>query len=156
MKEMVKLLGTHQCNATAYHPQTDGLVERFNCTLTAMLAKTVDKEGRAWDKHVLYVLFAYRATEQLSTQESPFYLLYGRDPRLPTDIAFSPAKKRSQLDLQEYGVYFTDKLTQAWNLARANIKKAQKRQKTSYDQKARPPNFHVGESVFVQASRTDW
>ena len=55
MKEVVKLLGTHQCNTTAYHPQTDGLVERFSRTLTAMLVKTVDKRGCDWDKHIPYM-----------------------------------------------------------------------------------------------------
>ena len=45
-----------------------------------MLAKTIDKGGRDWDKHIPHVLFAYRTTEQQSTQELPFYLPYGRDP----------------------------------------------------------------------------
>ena len=67
MKEIVKLLGIHQTNTTAYHPQTDGLVEQFNCTPTTMLAKTAKKGGCDWDKHLPYVLFAYRASEQQST-----------------------------------------------------------------------------------------
>ena len=67
MKEIIKLLGIHQTNTTAYHPQTDGLVEQFSCTLTTMLAKTVKKGGHDWDKHLSYVLFAYRASEQQST-----------------------------------------------------------------------------------------
>ena len=50
MKEVCQLLGVHKVNTTAYHPQTDGLVERFNRTLTDMLAKTVDAGGRNWDQ----------------------------------------------------------------------------------------------------------
>ena len=50
-----------------------------------MLAKSVEKNGKEWDKYLPYVLFAYRSRLQQSTRESPFYLLYGRDPRLPTD-----------------------------------------------------------------------
>jgi len=149
MKEVVKLLGTHQSNTTAYHPQTDGLVERFNRTLTTMLAKTVDRGGRDWDKHLPYVLFAYRASEQQSTRESPFFLLYGRDPRLPTEAVLSPSKMRLQTDLHEYGIYIADKFSQAWSLAQTNIKKAQKQQKKSYDQHARPPNFSVGECFYL-------
>ena len=79
MKEVQDLLGFHKVNTTAYHPQTDGLVERFNRTLTTMLAKTVERGGRDWDKHIPYVLFAYPASQQESTQESPFFLLYGRE-----------------------------------------------------------------------------
>ena len=95
------LLGFHKVNTTAYHPQTDGLVERFNRTLTAMLAKTVQRGGRDWDQHLPYVLFAYRASLQESTQESPFFLLYGRDPRLPNESVLSPSKSRQLTDLVE-------------------------------------------------------
>ena len=67
MKEIVKLLEIHQTNTTAYHPQIDGLVERFNRTLTTMLAKTAKKGGHDWDKHLSYVLFVYCASEQQTT-----------------------------------------------------------------------------------------
>ena len=49
------LLGFHKVNTSAYHPQTDGLVERFNRTLIAMLAKTVQRDGRDWDEKLPYV-----------------------------------------------------------------------------------------------------
>ena len=52
MKEVEELLGFHKVNTTAYHPQTDGLVERFNRTLTAMLAKTVETGGKDCDEHL--------------------------------------------------------------------------------------------------------
>ena len=100
MKEVEELLGFHKVNITAYHPQTDGLVERFNRTLTAMLAKTVETGGKDWDEHLPYVLFAYRASQQDSTLESPFFLMYGRDPRLPTPAALSPAMVRTNVHLR--------------------------------------------------------
>ena len=89
IEEVCELMGIHRLNTTAYHPQTDGLVERFNCTLTSMLAKTVAANGADWDEKLPYVLFAYRAAAQESSQESPFFLMYGRDPRLPTETALS-------------------------------------------------------------------
>ena len=85
-----QIISRHKVNTTAYHPQTDGLVERFNRTLIAMLSKISKKGGQDWDRRLPYVLFAYRATEQQSTLESPFFLLYGRDPRLPTEAALCP------------------------------------------------------------------
>ncbi len=63
-------------------------MERFNRTLTDMLAKTVERNGRDWDRKP-YVLFAYRTSMQKSTGESPFHLLYGRDAQLPTEAALS-------------------------------------------------------------------
>ena len=50
LKEVQQLLGYKKLNTTAYHPQTDGLVERFNRTLTSMLAKTVDRGGKEWNQ----------------------------------------------------------------------------------------------------------
>ena len=59
VKEVCKFLGVERVNTTAYHPQTDGLVERFNRTLTSMLAKKVEQGGQDWDTQLPYVLFAY-------------------------------------------------------------------------------------------------
>ena len=64
MWEVCQLMDIHQVNTTAYHPQTDGLVERFNRTLTEMLAKKVERNGQDWDTHLPFVLFAYRASLQ--------------------------------------------------------------------------------------------
>jgi hypothetical protein len=99
MKEVETLMGYHKLNTTAYHPQTDGLVERYNTTLTSMLAKTVKKGGAEWDDQLPYVLFAYRANQQASTRESPFYLQYRRDPRLPVPEVLSLQQTRVTMTL---------------------------------------------------------
>ena len=149
LKEVQQLLGYKKVNTSAYHPQTDGLVERFNRTLTAMLAKTVERGGKDWDQRLPFVLFAYRASQQQSTLESPFFLLYGRDPRLPTDSVVYPEKARRPVDLKEYGTELASRMTEAWELARQCIRKAQKKQKDHYDKKVKPPNFQVGDRVFL-------
>ena len=66
MMEICNLLGVKKINTTAYHPQTNGLTERFNRMLTDMLAKRVEKNGRDWDTYLPFVLFAYRASMQKS------------------------------------------------------------------------------------------
>ena len=80
LADVCQVLGVKKVNTTAYHPQTDGLVEWFNRTFTDMLAKTVEKGGQDWDNRLPYVLFAYRSSPQESSQESPFFLLHGHDP----------------------------------------------------------------------------
>ena len=102
IEDIYKLMGIHKVSTTTYHPQMDGLVERFNRTLTDMLAKTVDKSGRDWDRHLAHILFAYRVSPQESTCESPFFLLYGRDARLPTEAALTHPKTQYQVDLDDY------------------------------------------------------
>ena len=76
-------------------------------------------------------------------------MVVSRDPRLPTDMALCSAKNRGKMNLKEYGIYIADKLSEAWILSKTSVGKAQKRQKTYYDRKARPPNFAVGERVFL-------
>lgn len=149
MHEVCSLMGIHKVNTTAYHPQTDGLVERFNRTLIDMLAKTVDRRGRDWDTQLPYVLFAYRASLQESTRESPFFLLYGRDPRLPTEPALSCPIRRTYLEIDDYKSELALGLTKAWKMAREKVEKAQKHQKKFYDQRARKPTIRVGDRVFL-------
>ena len=77
LHELYRLMGIHKVSTTAYHPQTDGLVERFHRTLTAMLSKTSQPGGSDWDERLPFVLFAYQCCEQESTHEYPFFMLYG-------------------------------------------------------------------------------
>ena len=86
LTEIYKMLHVHPIRTTPYHPQTDGLVERFNKTLKSMLRKAVTKEGKDWDKLIPYLLFAYREVPQASTGFSPFELLYGRAVKGTLDI----------------------------------------------------------------------
>ena len=130
------VMGVKKVNTSAYHPQSDGLVERFNRTLTDMLAKTV-KPGVEWDARLPYVLFAYRATLQVSTSESPFFLLYGRDPQLPTELALSPPVQRDSVQLDDYKSRMVRAMSETWELARQSIKKAQGKQKIHHDKTAR-------------------
>ena len=67
LHEIYQLMGIHKVSTTAYHPQTDGLVERFHRTLTSMLSKTTQPSGSDWDDRLPYVLFTYRCCEQESS-----------------------------------------------------------------------------------------
>ena len=67
---------------TPYHPQTNGLVERFNRTLCESLAK-LGNENIEWDKLIPSVLFSYRSSKHVTTKFTPFLLAYGREPKLP-------------------------------------------------------------------------
>ena len=77
LAELYHMLHVHPIRTSPYHPQTDGLVERFNQTLKSMLRKSATQEGKDWDKLLPYLLFAYREVPQASTGFSPFKLLYG-------------------------------------------------------------------------------
>ena len=82
-KEMCKLLQIEKTQITLYHPESDGMVERFNRTLCAMLSAFVDENHRNWDKLLPYVMMAYSASEHETTGMSPNRLMLGpRQQRL--------------------------------------------------------------------------
>ena len=149
LKQICHFLGISKVNTTAYHPQTDGLVERFNRTLTSMLSKRVETTGLDWDQQLPFVMFAYRSSLQESTQESPFFLLYGRDPRLPSALGVEFEPLRDHVDLCTYSAEVMSNLQGAWDTTRTIIQKAQAKQKRFHDRKAKAPNYHKGQRVFV-------
>ena len=126
MKEVETFQSFHKVNTSAYHPQTDGLVKIYNWILTTMLAKTAQDSGRDWDRRLPYVLFAYRACHQHSTHESPFFLMYGGDLKLPMPAVLNPKKMRATMDLREYGAELHDRMSAVWDLAKRNISRAQR------------------------------
>jgi hypothetical protein len=78
--------------STPYHPETNGLTERFNRTLCESLAKTtVDLTD--WDMNISAVLFAYRTAKQATTKIEPFYLVYGRTAHFPTKEGMEYSEK---------------------------------------------------------------
>ena len=149
LHEIYNLMGIHKVSTTAYHPQTDGLVERFHRTLTSMLSKTTPPGGFDWDDRLPYVLFAYRCSEQESIRESPFFMVYGRDPVLPTDEALSKSADCCYNNTDDYRSEVLSNLQDAWARAKKNIEQAQKRQKKQHDRKVRMPAFAEGDRVFV-------
>ena len=113
-----------------------------------MLSKVVEKSGKDWDMKLPYVLFAYRTSMQESTKESPFFLMYGRDPRLPTATALSWPMERSMVDLEEYGEHLATNLAEAWKVAQEAIQQAQSKQKQYYDDGSRTI-FKAGNRAFL-------
>ena len=151
VQEACKLISTKKINTSGYHPQCDGLVEKFNSTLINMLSKSVGKYGRDWDKHLPYLLFAYRVTMQESTKTSPFYLLYGREPQVPISDALAQPRTIYQVDFPDYLTGMVAILSDAWGLAHHNIEKAQWKQKEKYDKKSSASTLKVGETFFPES-----
>ena len=144
------LLGLDQLPTSGGHPQTDGLVEQFNCTLKQMLAKVVIKKVRVWDKQLGIVLLAYRAAPHTSTGMSPFYLLYDRDPQLPTALDFRVPTSKYPTVETEYGQELFRDLKKVRELARKTIQKSQRSQKRFYDQRCKEVKLKVGDLVMLK------
>lgn len=74
------LLQVKQVCTSVYHPQTDGLVERFNQTLKRILWHVMDEDSKNWDLFLPSVLFVVCETPQTSMGFMPFKVLFGRRP----------------------------------------------------------------------------
>ncbi|XP_037503481.2 retrovirus-related Pol polyprotein from transposon 412 isoform X2 [Rhipicephalus sanguineus] len=81
VEEILRLCGSSYCHSTPYNPQTNGLTERTNRTLTNMLSMYVDADHRNWDDVLPFVTYAYNTAKHEVTGHSPFFLLYARNPR---------------------------------------------------------------------------
>ena len=151
MKDLCKLLKITQLRTSVYHPQTDGLVERFNQTLKQMLRKIVEADGRNWDQLLPYLLFSIREVPQASTGFSPFELLYGRQPRGLLDLAKEaweqqPSPHRS---LVEHVEEVQERMAVLWPMVREHMAAAQAAQARVYNRGAQPRVFAPGDRVLV-------
>ena len=147
MTNMRSLIGYNHIYSTAYHPQSNGIVERFNSTFIPQISKLQDGEHNNWDEYLQAVVFAYNSGVHKTTQYSPYELLYGRPPRLPfhpppTHFSFPPPC--------DYLVQLHKTLTIYHKSARSYIVQQQGRNKARYDTNRSDPYYKVGDRVITR------
>ena len=152
MQDICKLLGIAKLNTTAYHPQCDGMVKRFNRTLKTILRKHAATFGNQWDRYLPGVLWAYRNTPHESTGEKPSFLLFGVDCRTPTEADYLPPSSIHPADVSDYREELMLSVSSARELAASSIRRAQAKYKKSYDQKVNcnEAPFKIGEWVLIR------
>ena len=85
-KYLANLLGIQNLQTTPYNPETNGVTERINQTVLAMLRTLPEKYITSWKDHVNKVIHAYNCTKHSRTGFPPYYLMFRHKPRLPIDI----------------------------------------------------------------------
>ena len=101
IEEICKLLEIRKSRTTPYHPQGNGMVERFNRTILDMLATTAHNHPSDWDLYIRKVCLAYNSSIHSSTGFSPFFLMFGREVKLPIDLMYG-SNPIEQTTLPEY------------------------------------------------------
>ena len=154
MQEVNKLLQITPQRSTPYHPECNGLVEKFNGTLTKMLSMYISEHPKDWDVFLPYVLFAYRTSVQPSTGESPFFLMFARDPAFPYDLMYGMAPTTdAPATIHEYRGGMIQRISDGYERAQRCLQKAQASQRNHYDARHRPPTLGVGDLVLLKAQK---
>lgn len=147
-QEVCKILGMHKTRTTPYHPQSDGMVERFNQTLERHLAKLVENHQRDWDKYISPFLLAYRTAEHESTKASPAFVNFGRELRLPVDL-LTGGPPNDPITVQDYVSDLRDKMREIYAMVRENGLQSSENMKTRYDRRANTSGFEEGTLVWL-------
>ena len=126
MQEVMYQLGIKQYKSTAYHPQSQGALERFHQTLKNMLRAYCLQHGKDWDEGVHLVLFASREVVQESLGFSPFELLYGRTVRGPLKVLKETwLKDDPSVSLLDYVSDLRQRVLNVCEMARKNLRHSQ-------------------------------
>ncbi|KAI9999773.1 hypothetical protein NQD34_011616 [Periophthalmus magnuspinnatus] len=149
MKELCDMAGILKVHTTPYHPRGNP-VERFNRTLLNMLGTLSAENKSHWKDFVKPLVHAYNCTRNDTTGFSPYELMFGRQPRLPIDLAFGlPVKEPAQTH-SEYVQKLRENLEKSYRLATENAEKVMSRNKSRFDKHVTPSQLEVGDRVLVR------
>jgi transposase InsO family protein len=153
VKELCKIFQVTKVETSSYHAQSDGLVERMNSSLISALRKYCTPDQQNWPSLLPSILMAYRMTPSTqSTKYSPYFLLFGREPQMPLDVALIPPVNMSNTAEKHLQEILTNHET-AQNIAQDNIREAQRKYTQQYDKCTKDPNYKPGDRVWLLSTR---
>jgi len=136
-------------NTSPYHAACNGLQERGNKVIAAMLSHYVITSCNDWDKYLQAILFAVRSSVcDSSIGHSPFYLLYGREPVLPLEACTTPETATKEIT-QEFFPLLIERLEVAQQVSRQIEFQNKVHMKKVYDDKCNPIHFSLGNCVYL-------
>ncbi|XP_037390653.1 uncharacterized protein LOC119262492 [Pygocentrus nattereri] len=153
IKELCQLMGIRKTHTTPYHPRSNP-VERFNRTLLNMLGTLRDEDKSRWRNFVKPLVHAYNCTRNDVTGFTPYELMFGRQPRLPVDLAFGlPLQSDQRKSHSQYVQELKSHLEDSFKIASLNSEKNAKANKTRFDAHITASKLEAGDRVLVRAVR---
>ncbi|XP_068229607.1 uncharacterized protein [Palaemon carinicauda] len=135
------------CLSSPYHPQSQGVVERFHRTFKTMLRTYCCENEKEWDVFIPMLLFAVRDSVHSSLGYSPFQLVYVHQVRSPMEVIKNKfiSDEKDSITLQE----MKKKIKKIWKVAHENLEMVQEGMKRNYDKKAAKRELDIGDKVLV-------
>ena len=147
---LCELYGVQKLRTSPCHAQTNGQVEHMNQTIIHMIGKLEEDKKACWSKHLPELLMAYNATCSAVTGYSPYYLLFGRRPRIPVDYLFPTLRDSPHQTKMEVSIVAMQKrLKEAFAVARHLTSEEAAKQCCYYDCKAGAVALQPGDVVMV-------
>jgi len=141
-RELNRMLGIETKLSTAYHPETDGQMERTNQELEQYLRMYINHRQNNWVEWLVMAEFAFNNKVFTATKSSPFQVNYGREPRMGFDIK----KKRKNKKAEE----FARKMKERHEEVRAALVRSQEEMKRQADRSRKEAEeYRVGDKVLI-------
>lgn len=150
LKDLLEMAGVHKSHSTPYHPMGNGIAERFNRTLGGMIRALPPKCKSRWPKMLQMLTFCYNCTVHETTGFAPFFLMFGRIPRLPVDIMFHHVLEDANVVSHlEFVHNLKRDLSEAARIAQKNATGEQARHAKIYNRKVRGMPLALGDRVLL-------
>ncbi len=152
--QLWELLDVKQKQTSSYHPETDGLSERLNRSVIKMIKCYINENHTDWDEHLDELSFAYNTARHATTKYSPFFLMFGRHPKVPAEIFIKDPKITLPLTPGEFASQMEKCLKTAYFCVKRNTELKMIYNKEYHDRKNIAAEFTVGHRVWVRELKT--
>ena len=152
--ELEQLSGVQKLRTTPYHPQCNGLVERMNKTVLSMLRTLPEQNKSRWPESLDKLIYAYNCTIHDTTGFEPYYLMFGRHPKLPIDFILED-RKEEPVSQKEYAQRWEQQMKEAYRIVKEKSSERKKKdiERRSGDSKKVLGELSVGDRVLVRNVR---
>ena len=149
-RQLCTLLSINKIYSIPHWSQGNSVTERTFRTYHNILAKYITPDNQNFDEFLDCVTFSYNTCIHNTTNESPYFLMFGRDPLLSIDPILNPSEPPTYSEESDFKQRLVKTLRMAWEAAANCSAKAQEKSKLIYDKKKRPPTIQVGDRVLLR------
>lgn len=147
--QLCKVYNIGKSRTTPYHPQGNGQCERFNRTLHDLLRALPPEQKRRWPRHLSQVTYAYNTTVHQATGMTPYFLMFGREPRLPVDFLVGE-ESESEIPLEEWVEEHHRSLTVAYETVQGRLESRRAQRDQREQDQCMAEDFEEGDLVYTR------
>jgi hypothetical protein len=148
-KDLNQFIGIKNVYGSVDHPKTTAHAERIHRFLKSLLRIMCDKNHERWADHIPYIASAYRKSVNSALRYSPYFRVFGRHPRQPTDVIFDKLTARQYHSVHEYVIEQLEQLREAYEMVATLVQNERAKSKELLDENRYPISFNIGERVLM-------